>query len=114
MQNRFPTCREFSKVIPLHKKESRMGAKNYRPLTILSPFSKILEKIVFQQVYHHFTVNRIFHSNMHGFRKHRSTTTALLSAYDKWVRAANLGQVSGVILLDLSAAFDLVESGILL
>ena len=51
---------------------------------------------------------------MHWFRKHRSTTTALLSAYDKWVRAANLGQVSGVILLDLSAAFDLVESGILL
>ena len=34
--------------------------------------------------------------------------------YDKWVRAASKGQVSGVILLDLSAAFDLVDSGIMI
>ena len=51
---------------------------------------------------------------MHGFRQNRSTTTALLSAYDKWIRAAANGQVSGIVMLDLSAAFDLVEHDILL
>ena len=40
--------------------------------------------------------------------------TALLQMYDRWVRAASEGQVSGVILIDLSAAFDLVDSEILI
>ena len=56
----------------------------------------------------------MFHPNLHGYRKNRSTQTALLQMYDRWVRAAAEGQVSGVILIDLSAAFDLVDSGILL
>ena len=114
MQNRFPECWKLSKVIPLHKKESQTEAKNYRPVTLLSPFSKVLEKIVYEQLYHYFKVNKIFHRSMHGFRQNRSTTTALLSAYDKWIRAAANGQVSGIVMLDLSAAFDLVEHDILL
>ena len=48
------------------------------------------------------------------YRQNRSTQTALLQMYDRWVRAASQGQVSGVILIDLSAAFDLVDSGILI
>ena len=47
-------------------------------------------------------------------RQNGSTQTALLSMYDRWVRAAAGGQVSGVILLDLRAAFDLVDPGILI
>ena len=91
-----------------------MEAKNYRPVAILSPFSKILEKISYEQIYDYFTRNKIFHPSLHGYRQHRSTQTALLSMYDRWVRAAAEGQVSGVILLDLSAAFDLVEPELLI
>ena len=104
---------KYSKVIPLHKKLSNLDCKNYRPVAILSPFSKILEKIAYQQIYDYFSDNKLFHSNLHGYRKHRSTHTALLQMYDRWVRAAAAGTVSGVILLDLSAAFDLVDSDIL-
>ena len=46
--------------------------------------------------------------------KNRSTQTALLQMYDRWVQAASQGQVSGAVLLDLSAAFDLVSPEILL
>ena len=42
------------------------------------------------------------------------TMTALLSMYDKWVKAASKGQVSGVVLVDLSAAFDLVSPDLLI
>ena len=52
----------------------------------------------------------MFHSNLMGYRKHRSTLTAVLQMYDRWVRGASQGKISGVILLDLSAAFDLVTS----
>ena len=114
LQSKFPVSWKLSKVIPLHKKHSKMDMKNFRPVAILSPLSKILEKIVYEQVYEYFTSNKIFHPNMHGFRQNRSTQTALLSMYDRWVRAASEGQVTGVILLDLSAAFDLVEPKILL
>ena len=65
-------------------------------------------------MYEYFTKNKIFHPNLHGYRQNRSTQTALLAMYDKWVRAATKGQVSGVILLDLSAAFDLVGPELLI
>ena len=114
IQNKFPTNWKYTKVIPLHKKLSQLDPKIYRPVAILSPLSKVLEKIVYQQLYDYFTKNKIFHQNLHGYRKNRSTQTALLQMYDRWVRAAVQGQVSGVVLIDLSAAFDLVESGLLL
>ena len=113
-QNRFPESWKYSKVIPLHKKGSKLERKNYRPVAILSPLSKILEKIVYEQIYQYFSRNKIFHQNLHGYRENRSTQTALLAMYDKWVRAASRGQVSGVILLDLSAAFDLVDPVLLI
>ena len=114
LQQKFPTSWKYSKVIPLHKKNSKLECKNYRPVTILSPLSKILEKIAYEQLYEYFSRNKIFNSNLHGYRQHRSTQTALLSMYDRWVSAASQGQVSGVLLLDLSAAFDLVEPDLLL
>ena len=113
-QNKFPTGWKYSKVIPLHKKLSQLERKNYRPVAILSPLSKILEKVVYTQIYDYFTRNKIFHPNLHGYRGNRSTQTALLQMYDRWVEAAVAGKVSGVVLLDLSAAFDLVEPSILI
>ena len=113
-QNKFPTAWKYSKVIPLHKKENKLERRNYRPVAILSPLSKILEKVVYLQIYDYFTRNHIFHPNLHGYRHNRSTQTALLQMYDRWVTAAAAGQVSGVVLLDLSAAFDLVEPSILI
>ena len=116
IQKKFPTSWKFSKVIPLHKKESKLERKNYmyRPVALLSPLSKILEKVAYEQMYQYFTKNKIFHPNLHGYRKNRSTQTALLAMYDRWVRAATKEQVSGVILLDLSAAFDLVDPDLLI
>ena len=114
MSNRFPNCWKYSRVIPLHKKESTLECKNYRPVAILSPLSKILEKVVYEQLYNYFTINKIFHPNLHGYRHGRSTQTALMTMYDRWVKAAVDEQVSGVIFLDLSAAFDLVDPDLLL
>ena len=72
MQSRFPASWKMSKVIPLHKKNSKLEMKNYRPVAILSPLCKILEKIVYEQVYEYFSKNKIFHPNLHGYRQNRS------------------------------------------
>ena len=120
IQSKFPCSWKVSKVIPLHKKDDKLERKNYRPVSILSPVSKVLEKVVYEQIYNYFTRNNLFHPNLHGYRGNRSTQTALLQMYDRWVRAAHgdgpgqHGQLSGVVLLDLSAAFDLVDPNLLL
>ena len=88
--------------------------RNYRPVALLSPISKVLERLVFEQMYRHFHGNKIFHTNLHGYRKYRSTQTALITIYDRWVRSASQGKLSGAVLLDLSAAFDLVDHHLLL
>ena len=69
-----------------------MERKNYRPVAILSPLSKVLEKVIYEQVYNYFTKFSLFHPNLHGYRKNRSTQTALLQVYDRWVRASNEGK----------------------
>ena len=113
MQQNFPSAWKFSKVLPLHKKLCVLERKNYRPVSILSPLSKVLERIMYEQIYDHFSRNNIFHPNLMGFRKNRSTLTAVLQMYDRWVCGADEGKINAVILLDLSAAFDLVDSKIL-
>ena len=113
-QQKFPSDWKFSKVIPLHKINDPLDMKNYRPVALLSPLSKVLEKIVFDEIYEYFSKNNLFHPSLHGYRKNRSTQTAMLQLYDKWVRAAASSKVSGAVLLDLSAAFDLVDPTLLL
>ena len=114
LQSRFPTSWKSAKIIPLHKKDSALEKQNYRPVAILTPLGKILEKVVFEQLYSYFNRNKIFHPNLHGYRQNRSTQTTLLQMYDRWVRAAHHSKVTGVVLLDLSAAFDLVDHQLLL
>ena len=114
MDCKFPTSWKFSKVVPLHKKDSRLEMSNYRPVTILSPLSKILEKCMYEQIYQYFSRNNLFRPHLHGYRLHRSTQTALLTMYDSWVRTAAIGQLSGTVFIDLSAAFDLVDHRLLL
>lgn len=64
LQNRFPTSWKFSKVLPLHKKLDQLERKNYRPVALLSPLSKVLEKIIFEEIYSYFNQNLLFHFYM--------------------------------------------------
>ena len=83
MQEKFPTEWKKAKVIPLHKKEDILEPKNYRPVSILSPLSKVLERVIHDQLYHYLSVNKIIHPSLHAYRKNRSTLTALLQMYEK-------------------------------
>ena len=92
LQQKLPSAWKYSKILPLHKKGELLERKNYRPVAILSPLSKVLEKIFFEELYTYFYDQRLFHPSLHGYRKHRSTQSALLQLYDRWVRAASWGQ----------------------
>ena len=47
MQQKFPSSWKFTKIVPLHKKNSPLKKENYRPVAILSPLSKVLEKVLY-------------------------------------------------------------------
>ena len=113
-QSYFPTFWKTSKVIPLFKKGDSTIPKNYRPVSLLPITSKILERVVYEQLVKYLEDNCILHPSHHGFRKNHSTTTALLEMYSSWVEAYEQDKVTAVVLLDMSAAFDLVVKTILI
>ena len=113
-ERKFPALWKNSKVIPLFKKEDPTIPKNYRPVSLLPITSKILERAVYNQLIKYLEDNQLLHPSHHGFRKSHSTTTALLEMYSPWVEAAEEDKITAVVLLDLSAAFDLVDKDILI
>ena len=113
-QRCFPAGWKTSKVIPLFKKKDATLPQNYRPVSLLSITSKILERIVYNQLIDYLEKNGLLHPSHHGFRKHHNTTTALLEMYTNWVENHEDDKVTAVVLLDMSAAFDLVDKSILI
>ena len=66
------------------------------------------------QIVEYMTKNEYFHPNHHGFRANHSTATAMIQMYDTWVQAVDKGELAGVCMLDMSAAFDVVDHELLL
>ena len=110
----FPSLWKNSKVIPLFKKEDVTNPKNYRPVSLLPISSKILERAIYQQMITYLEGNNLLHPSHHGFRRNHSTVTALLEMHSNWVEALEEDKITAVVLLDMSAAFDLVDKNILI
>ena len=110
-----PSAFKQAVVTPLQKKKAAGTVfSNYRPVSNLPFLSKILERLVLQQLTAHCTTNKLFDPNQSAYRQGHSTETALLKIFDDLLTAMDTQLVSILTLLDLSAAFDTVHHGILL
>ncbi|WP_419616807.1 reverse transcriptase domain-containing protein, partial [Thiolapillus sp.] len=87
--------------------------KNFRPVSNLSFFSKLLEKVVMSQLLDHLNTNELWPRFQSAYRACHSTETALLRVLNDLLTASDDGQVSLLTLLDLSAAFDTIDHDIL-
>ena len=113
-KSRYPQQWKSSKINPHFKSGDKFDGTNYRPVSDLIFVSKIAEAAVFEQVFEHFVTNDLWHPNHHGYKPGHSTATAITQMYDLWIRAAEEKKLSAALLLDLSAAFDVVDHQILL
>ena len=112
----FPSVFKAAIVKPLLKKASLdpETLKNYRPVSNLPFFSKLIEKCVLKQLSHHLVSHNLFYPLQSAYRVGHSTETALLKIVNDLLTASDCNKVSLLSLLDLSAAFDTIDHSILL
>ena len=110
----FPDILKVAKVTPIFKSGSRSDANNYRPISVVSVFPRILERIVHNQIYEHLKAASVKTMSQSAFQKCCSTITSLIDSTDKWNDNINDKQLNLTIFLDLKKAFDTVDHAILI
>jgi hypothetical protein len=109
----FPTQLKFSQVIRILKKGNKSEISNYRPISLLTSFSKILE-VIFKRLHNHVNNNNILAQEQFGFRNNSSIETASYYLINNILEALNNKFIVGGIFCDLTKAFDCVNHNILL
>jgi hypothetical protein len=87
---------------------------NYRPISSITSFSKVFEKMIYSRLLQHVTINNILVEKQFGFRTSSSTDKASYKLTDEILNALNNRMMVGGIFCDLQKAFDCVNHNILL
>ena len=109
-----PDQLKIAHIIPIYKSGVNNLFTNYRPISVLPVFPKVLEKAVYNRLMNYIDINHILFSNQYGFRKNHSMSLALISLYDKISAAFDANKHTVGIFLDSSKAFDTVDHTILI
>ena len=107
-----PSQWKASNVVPIHKKGDKSVIENYRPVSLLSCVSKIMERCIFNHIYP--IVEPSLTKAQHGFMKNKSCTTQLLDMYHMIGNVLDASGQVDIIYLDFSKAFDSVNHKLLL
>ena len=102
----FPDALKISEVIPIHKGGSPEEINNYRPISLLSIFDKIIEKIMHKRLYDFLQEHNILFQNEVGFCKNNSTSFALIEITEKIKETIDNKKYGCGIFTDLCKAFD--------
>ena len=109
----FPDILKIAKVTPLHKKECKLNFQNYRPISLLSVFTKIFEKTMYSRIYFYLTKHNLIFNKQFGFRSNYSTNHALLSITERIKEFIDSSNYVCGVFVDLEKAFDTVNNKIL-
>jgi Reverse transcriptase (RNA-dependent DNA polymerase) len=110
----FPALWKKAILKALPKIRNAVAASDFRPISILCVMSKVLEKIVYDQLVEYLSARNVFDKLQSGFKKMHSTATALLKITEDLRLSIFKGEVTLMVFLDYSKAFDLVDHALLL
>ena len=109
----FPDKLKIAKIIPIFKAEDPNFFVNYRPISLLSNFSKNFRKFVYDRLAEIAEEHDILYRCQFRFRKNHSTSPALIHLVNKIASAINQHETTVGVFLDLSKAFDILDHQIL-
>lgn len=110
----FPDSWKVGIIQPIPKCNNPEELKDLRPITILPTLSKVVERVVDQQLREHLSENKILPNVQSGFRAMHSCETALLHITDDILRGVDNKKITVLVLIDFSKAFDTINHQILL
>ena len=110
----FPDPLKIAKVTPVFKTGDLKKVSNYRPISVLSCFSKILERIMHNCLYSYLVNETILYSKQFGFQEGHSTEHAIAQLADQIHESFENGNYTLGVLIDLSKAFHTTDHAILL
>lgn len=110
----FPDSLKIAKIVPVYKSDDKRTVSNYRPISVLPAFSKVLERLVYNRLLDFINKNEILSKNQYGFRHQISTSMALIDLVDQISTSIENNEHTVGIFLDLAKAFDTVNHNILL
>ena len=110
----FPEVLKVAKVIPVYKSGSRHNPTNYRPISLLSCFAKIFEKLLYKRLDIFIRTHSIIAPTQYGFRSGLSTMHAVTDVLTLVYDNIHEKKFSGLIFLDIQKAFDTVDHNILI
>ena len=111
----FPDSWKLGVVIPIFKnKGSKMDANNYRPVTLLNSMSKILEKVIYDELLSHLLQNKLLYSKQSGFLPGHNTEKQLLHIVHTILTNFDANKITRGVFLDIAGAFDAVPHFLLI
>ena len=110
--NSFPDLMKYAEINPVYKKEDRLIKNNYRPVSVLTGFSKVFEYVMNDQLVEYFM--DIFNSMLSAYRKGYSCQSVLLKLIEDSKSKIDIGMFVGLLLQDLSKAFDCLPHGLII
>ena len=110
----FPDRLKYAVVEPIFKNGDKIDVSNYRPISLLPAFSKVLERVLCVRMYQHLANNSVLADEQFGFRPKSSTMVAAFNLINEVLEALNSKKIVGGIFCELRKAFDSVDHDILL
>ena len=105
---KFPSQWKLAHVIPIYKKGDKSMPSNYRPISLLSVFGKLFERLILKYLHNYFHFNKLLNIYQSGFTPGHSTSLQLIEIYHNICSALDNQNVYCMVFCDISKAFDRV------
>ena len=112
--NVFPKSLKIAEVVPIYKDGKKNLCNNYRPISLLSPFAKIFENHIYNQLNQYFKKYNILYKLQYGFRQNSSTEMAVSNLCDEISNSFDKKMINCTVFMDFSKAFNTIDPFILL
>ena len=114
LEGKFPSKFKIAHVLPVFKNNNKHDCNNYRPISLLTCISKILEKLVHNRIYTFLEQHKLLNPLQFGFRKGHNTIDAITCFFTKLLPKLDQKEYNIGVFVDLSKAFDSIDHNILL